>query len=219
MKPEDICKVDIRGQAARRHAEAHQRGAAAPGDLQAAARRQGGRPLPSAARHGLRRRPASRSPSASCRRSRSSSARCRSPITRRPAAEVRRHHPAVRQGLQHHHPGQPRHGHLRPDLEKAYWNTRDHRRLLPILILARQLGRVNYFTHRPDQGAARPEEDALGYDDLRFQGRRLRPVRQQHLRPSQMKSYTMLRRCRTVRPFAETEAPACDGRAGGWKWT
>jgi L-fuculose-phosphate aldolase len=54
-----------------------------------------------------------------------------------------------------------------PDLEKAYWNTEIIDAYCRILILARQLGRVNYF----DEGKTRELLDLkkrLGYDDVRF---------------------------------------------------
>ena len=49
---------------------------------------------------------------------------------------------------QHDHPGQPRHGELRRDVEKAYWWTEIIDAYCRILILAKQLGRVNYFTEQ-----------------------------------------------------------------------
>lgn len=54
-----------------------------------------------------------------------------------------------------------------PDLEKAYFNTEIIDAYCKILILARQLGRVNYFT----EGQTRELLDLkkrLGYDDPRF---------------------------------------------------
>jgi L-fuculose-phosphate aldolase len=54
-----------------------------------------------------------------------------------------------------------------PDLEKAFWNTEIIDAYCRILILARQLGRVNYF----DEGKTKELLDLkkrLGYDDVRF---------------------------------------------------
>ncbi len=56
-----------------------------------------------------------------------------------------------------------------PDLEKAYWNSEIIDAYCRILILARQLGRVNYFT----EGQTKELLDLkkrLGYDDPRFKG-------------------------------------------------
>ncbi len=54
-----------------------------------------------------------------------------------------------------------------PDLEKAYWNSEIIDAYCKILILAKQLGRVNYFT----EGETRELLDLkkrIGYDDPRF---------------------------------------------------
>lgn len=54
-----------------------------------------------------------------------------------------------------------------PDLEKAYWNSEIIDAYCRILILAKQLGRVNYFT----EGQTKELLDLkkrLGYDDARF---------------------------------------------------
>src|SRR5207302_113148 len=54
-----------------------------------------------------------------------------------------------------------------PDLEKAYWNSEIIDAYCKILILAKQLGKVNYFT----QGQTKELLDLkkkLGYDDVRF---------------------------------------------------
>jgi L-fuculose-phosphate aldolase len=54
-----------------------------------------------------------------------------------------------------------------PDLEKAYWNSEIIDAYCKILILAKQLGNVNYFT----QGQTRELlelKKRLGYDDIRF---------------------------------------------------
>src|SRR5581483_8514152 len=54
-----------------------------------------------------------------------------------------------------------------PDLEKAYWNTEIVDAYCRILILARQLGRINYFT--PQQTRELLDlKKRLGYDDPRF---------------------------------------------------
>jgi L-fuculose-phosphate aldolase len=55
-----------------------------------------------------------------------------------------------------------------PDLEKAYWNSEIIDAYCRILILARQLGRVNYFT--PQQSHELLDlKKRLGYDDPRFE--------------------------------------------------
>jgi L-fuculose-phosphate aldolase len=54
-----------------------------------------------------------------------------------------------------------------PDLEKAYWNTEIVDAYCKILILARQLGRVNYFTERQTRELLDLKK-RLGYDDVRF---------------------------------------------------
>jgi L-fuculose-phosphate aldolase len=54
-----------------------------------------------------------------------------------------------------------------PDLEKAYWNSEIIDAYCRILILARQLGKVNYFT--PQQTRELLDlKKRLGYDDPRF---------------------------------------------------
>src|SRR5262245_5869237 len=54
-----------------------------------------------------------------------------------------------------------------PDLEKAYWNTEIIDAYCKILILARQLGRVHYFTEQQTQELLDLKK-RLGYDDVRF---------------------------------------------------
>jgi L-fuculose-phosphate aldolase len=54
-----------------------------------------------------------------------------------------------------------------PDLEKAYWNTEIVDAYCRILILARQLGRVNYFTDTQTRELLDLKK-RLGYDDVRF---------------------------------------------------
>src|SRR5439155_14407942 len=54
-----------------------------------------------------------------------------------------------------------------PDLEKAYWNTEIIDAYCKILILARQLGRVNYFTEQQTRELLDLKKK-LGYDDVRF---------------------------------------------------
>jgi L-fuculose-phosphate aldolase len=54
-----------------------------------------------------------------------------------------------------------------PDLEKAYWNSEIIDAYCRILILARQLGRVNYFTDGQTQELLDLKK-RLGYDDPRF---------------------------------------------------
>jgi L-fuculose-phosphate aldolase len=54
-----------------------------------------------------------------------------------------------------------------PDLEKAYWNSEIIDAYCKILILARQLGNVNYFTPQQTQELLALKKK-LGYDDLRL---------------------------------------------------
>jgi L-fuculose-phosphate aldolase len=54
-----------------------------------------------------------------------------------------------------------------PDLEKAYWNSEIIDAYCRILILAQQLGNVNYFTQK-QTGELLDLKKKLGYDDVRF---------------------------------------------------
>ncbi len=54
-----------------------------------------------------------------------------------------------------------------PDLEKAYWNSEIIDAYCKILILANQLGNVNYFTQK-QTGELLELKKKLGYDDVRF---------------------------------------------------
>jgi L-fuculose-phosphate aldolase len=54
-----------------------------------------------------------------------------------------------------------------PDLEKAYWNSEIIDAYCKILILARQLGNVNYFQPQQTQELLELKK-RLGYDDVRF---------------------------------------------------
>jgi L-fuculose-phosphate aldolase len=54
-----------------------------------------------------------------------------------------------------------------PDLEKAYFNTEIIDAYCKILLLAKQLGRVNYFTEEKTQELLALKK-RLGYDDIRF---------------------------------------------------
>jgi L-fuculose-phosphate aldolase len=54
-----------------------------------------------------------------------------------------------------------------PDLEKAYWNSEIIDAYCRILILAQQLGNVNYFTQH-QTGELLDLKKKLGYDDIRF---------------------------------------------------
>jgi L-fuculose-phosphate aldolase len=54
-----------------------------------------------------------------------------------------------------------------PDLEKAYWNSEIIDAYCKILILARQLGRVNYFSDEKTRELLELKK-RLGYDDVRF---------------------------------------------------
>jgi L-fuculose-phosphate aldolase len=55
-----------------------------------------------------------------------------------------------------------------PDLEKAYWNTEIIDAYCRILILAKQLGRINYFDEQKTRELLELKK-RLGYDDVRFQ--------------------------------------------------
>ena len=182
LKPEDICKVDYEGKQLAGIEEAHQRGAAAPGRLQAPARRDGLRPLPSAARHRLRRRPGA-DPQVRAARGRGlprrgahrrvrDARRTRSSPTRVAALRpsdcntiILANHGTVTFG---------------PDLEKAYFNTEIIDAYCKILILARQLGRVNYFSEAADPGTDGLQKE-IGLRRRPFQEPRLRPLRPQHV--------------------------------------
>jgi L-fuculose-phosphate aldolase len=54
-----------------------------------------------------------------------------------------------------------------PDLEKAYWNSEIIDAYCRILILAQQLGNVNYFSNQQTQELLDLKK-RLGYDDIRF---------------------------------------------------
>lgn len=54
-----------------------------------------------------------------------------------------------------------------PDLEKAYWNTEIIDSYCRILILAKQLGRINYFDEQKTRELLELKK-RLGYDDIRF---------------------------------------------------
>jgi L-fuculose-phosphate aldolase len=54
-----------------------------------------------------------------------------------------------------------------PDLEKAYWNSEIIDAYCKILILARQLGNVNYFSQQQTKELLDLKKK-LGYDDVRF---------------------------------------------------
>jgi L-fuculose-phosphate aldolase len=57
-----------------------------------------------------------------------------------------------------------------PDLEKAYWNSEIIDAYCRILILARQLGKVNYFTDQQTKELLALKK-RLGYDDPRFESK------------------------------------------------
>jgi L-fuculose-phosphate aldolase len=54
-----------------------------------------------------------------------------------------------------------------PDLEKAYWNTEIIDSYCRILILAKQLGRINFFDEQKTRELLELKK-RLGYDDVRF---------------------------------------------------
>ena len=111
MKPDDLCIVDLDGKQVSGQAEAVQRDPAAPDRHEGAARRALGGPLPSAACHGVRRRPRA-DPQVRPARDRGLPRRGGDRAVRdarRPG--VRRHGAPLREGHQHHPAGQPRDGH------------------------------------------------------------------------------------------------------------
>ena len=222
MKPEDICKVDYDG---KQLAGTRKRTSEVLLHLAVYKQRpdvNGRRPLPSAARHRVRRRPRA-DPQVRPARGRGLPRRGadrRLRDARRP--EVRRHRssPYVKDCntimLANH--GTVTFG---PDLEKAYWNTEIIDAYCKILILAKQLGRVNYFDEQQDARTAGAEEAAR----LRRRAlprRELRAVRRQQLRrvatatscPSRTPSAatSLLRRSR--RATARAAGGAGHGRAG-----
>ncbi len=67
-----------------------------------------------------------------------------------------------------------------PDLEKAYWNTEIIDAYCRILILAKQLGRINYFDEQKTRELLELKK-RLGYDDVRFHDDRLPHLRRQQL--------------------------------------
>jgi L-fuculose-phosphate aldolase len=96
-----------------------------------------------------------------------------------------------------------------PDLEKAYFNSEIIDAYCRILLLARQLGRVHYFS----EGQTRELLDLkkrLGYDDIRF--------RDESCELCGPSSYENAYLNFVPRPHAfAREAPAADGHAGNGK--
>ncbi len=93
-----------------------------------------------------------------------------------------------------------------PDLEKAYWNTEIIDAYCNILILSRQLGRVNYFSDNQTKELLELKK-RLGYDDVRF-----RKEGCSMCGPSSFdESYTDF--VPEPRAFAQAEVPACNGHA------
>ena len=93
-----------------------------------------------------------------------------------------------------------------PDLEKAYWNTEIIDAYCKILILARQLGRVNYFSDEKTKELLELKK-RLGYDDVRF-----RKEGCSMCGPSSFdESYTDF--VPEPRAFAQAEASSCNGHA------
>ncbi len=95
-----------------------------------------------------------------------------------------------------------------PDLEKAYWNSEIIDAYCKILILARQLGRVNYFSEEKTKELLELKK-RLGYDDVRFRKQGCSTCG-----PSSFdESYTDF--VPEPHAFTQTEAAACNGRAAG----
>jgi L-fuculose-phosphate aldolase len=88
-----------------------------------------------------------------------------------------------------------------PDLEKAYWNSEIIDAYCKILILAKQLGNVNYFT--PTQTKELLDlKQRLGYDDVRF---------------AQGEDCDLCSNNTFGRGYAEPAAAACKCETGGGK--
>ena len=101
-----------------------------------------------------------------------------------------------------------------PDLEKAYWNSEIIDAYCKILILAKQLGSVNYFTQQADRRTARPEEEARLRRHPLPSRRQLRPVRQRRLRAGFQSAepvrHARRRRRRPARMATQRVAPDMD---------
>jgi L-fuculose-phosphate aldolase len=94
-----------------------------------------------------------------------------------------------------------------PDLEKAYWNSEIIDAYCKILILSRQLGRVNYFTDQQTKELLDLKK-RLGYDDVRFRKKGCSLCG-----PSSFDdSYTDF--VPEPHAFAPTDEPSCNGRVG-----
>ena len=158
-----------RRQAGRRQAQAVQRDPAAPGDHEEAARRQGVRPLPPAPRDRLRRRPRA-DPQVRAARGRG--------LPRRGADRARTRRPAARSSpTRSCRTSRTRntiilanHGTITfgSDLENAYFKTEIIDAYCRILILAKQIGRVQYYN---DAKAAEliKLKPGLGVRDVRLE--------------------------------------------------
>ena len=94
-----------------------------------------------------------------------------------------------------------------PDLEKAYWNSEIIDAYCKILILARQLGRVNYFSEEKTKELLDLKK-RLGYDDLRFRKKDC-----EHVRPQQLRRVLRRLRARASR-LRRDAGGGCDGQAG-----
>ena len=149
MKPDDLCTVDMEGKQLAGKQQADQRSPAAPGDHEGAARREERRALPSAARHGVRRRPRA-DPAVRAARGRGVSwATCRSrkyetpggqefadtvlPFVHKTNVIILANHGTVSFG---------------ETVEQAYWWTEILDAYCRILMLASELGSVNYFNEQ-----------------------------------------------------------------------
>ena len=212
MKPDDLCIVDLDGKQVSGKRQALERDPAAPDDHESAAPtsarsctviRPTRRPSPS---------PASRSPSASCPRSRSSWARWRSRRTRRPGGQsfadtvlpyvkdtetiLLANHGTVTYGT---------------DLEDAYFKTEIIDAYCRILILAKQT-RQGQLLHRREGGRADQAQAEAGHPRPAAGARagELRPVRQQpvprglrRLQPRAARSSSIPRSPAASRPVAD----------------
>jgi L-fuculose-phosphate aldolase len=97
-----------------------------------------------------------------------------------------------------------------PDLEKAYWNTEIIDAYCRILILAKQLGRINYFDEQKTRELLELKK-RLGYDDVRFRDDSL-PICGDS---SFDESYTdFVPQPHAFRREACSASPSCNGQAG-----
>ena len=181
MKPDDLCIVDMDGKQVSGKRKRSSEILLHLAILKDAARRPVVRPLPPAARHGVRRR-ARADPQVHPPRVRGLPRRGGDRQVRDPRhAGVRRHGAPLRQGHRDDPAGQPRHDHLRRRPEDAYFKTEIIDAYCRILLLAKQLGTINYYSDakaaelikiKPDLGIPDPRL-ALGLENCDLCGNSL----------------------------------------------